>query len=276
MPCLTFVPTGGLANRMRAIAAAVNLSQRIGVRVEMVWFQGWGMHAPFSALFKPLPNLREARGMDFLLNDKPRWDNLYLPAILRKMVYNHCIKDKEMYYLLRDNFDFEQWAAKGRNWMSSYHCFGKFENYDQLLTELFVPQDDILEDVACFTQQFSEHTIGLHIRRTDNINAIKASPTELFITAVDKELSANAATKIFLATDDEPTKELFAQHYGSALITSHRAASRNSVQGIKDGLTDMLVLSHCAIIYGTAESSFSVMASHLGRIPLTILSTPNL
>ena len=41
------VPSGGLANRMRAIASAYTLTQAVGSRLETVWFQDWALTCTF-------------------------------------------------------------------------------------------------------------------------------------------------------------------------------------------------------------------------------------
>ena len=52
---LLFVPSGGLANRMRAMASAWQMAQHTGVKVETVWFCDWALNAPFHAIFPPSP-----------------------------------------------------------------------------------------------------------------------------------------------------------------------------------------------------------------------------
>lgn len=45
---ITFVPVGGLANRMRAVASAVTLAAKSDSDLSIVWFQDWALNAPFS------------------------------------------------------------------------------------------------------------------------------------------------------------------------------------------------------------------------------------
>ena len=51
---LLFVPSGGLANRMRAMASAWQMAQHTGVKVETIWFCDWALNAPFRAIFAPI------------------------------------------------------------------------------------------------------------------------------------------------------------------------------------------------------------------------------
>lgn len=50
---ITFVPVGGLANRMRSIASVITLAQQTKSYVNIIWFQDWALHAPFHKLFEP-------------------------------------------------------------------------------------------------------------------------------------------------------------------------------------------------------------------------------
>ena len=47
------VPSGGLANRMRAVASAYWLQQQTGSRTQVIWFCDWALNAPFHQLFLP-------------------------------------------------------------------------------------------------------------------------------------------------------------------------------------------------------------------------------
>ena len=78
-----FIPSGGLANRMRAIASAYALTQETGSDLQIVWFQDWALNAPFHSVFvHPVQlKLREATLTDHLLYDRARRRNLWLPAL---------------------------------------------------------------------------------------------------------------------------------------------------------------------------------------------------
>lgn len=50
---LTFIPVGGLANRMRSISSAISLSD--GDNMHIYWFKDQGLNCRFDQLFKPIP-----------------------------------------------------------------------------------------------------------------------------------------------------------------------------------------------------------------------------
>lgn len=43
---ITFVPVGGLANRMRAVASAVMLAGKTKSELSIIWFRDWALNAP--------------------------------------------------------------------------------------------------------------------------------------------------------------------------------------------------------------------------------------
>lgn len=275
MSKITFIPSGGLANRMRAMASAVNQSQLSGAEINMIWFSDWGLKARFCDTFEPFSiekiRLREATVIDKITVDRARKSNFFIPSIYQKVVYSKRILEQQVTPLKKQNFDFVEWAREGNNYMSCYQVYGDFADYEGLIHKLFTPVKVIQDKIAVYTTQFSQHTIGMHIRRTDNAESIKCSPTEKFIEKADAEIAKDDRTKIFLATDDEETKKLFRQKYGDRVITPDVPASRDSLEGIRDGIVDMWTLAATDIIYGSKGSSFSPMASTIGRNALVII-----
>lgn len=64
---LYMIPSGGLANRMRAIVSGYWLAGQTGSRLQIIWFRDWALNAPFHELFMPLNEekipLREAHSL---------------------------------------------------------------------------------------------------------------------------------------------------------------------------------------------------------------------
>lgn len=268
---LTLVPAGGLANRMKAIVAACCLCRRTGGRLKVVWFKDWALPARFSDLFEPLDlpelTLCEAGTLDLALYDRPRRRNLWLPSLPQRLLFQSAIHENDITALKAQGFDFEAWAKGRKCWMSCYQEFGQVD--DSLYARMFRPVGMVAENVAQRERNFSPYTIGMHIRRTDNVRSIAESPTHLFIEAGRRELAAHADLAIFLATDSEEVKDEMRRAFGPRIITAQEAATRSSVAGIQDGLVDMFTLSRTAHIYGSAGSSFSPTAAKIGGCPLT-------
>ena len=268
---LLFVPSGGLGNRLRAIASAVCLAEQTGVELQMAWFKDWGMGARWCEIFKPMErqSLREATLTDCLVYDRPRKRNLFVPRLFQSILFEQRIDEREVTPLKRRDFDFQAWARGKKSYMSCYQDFGTVDN--SLYAKLFRPTDELEQRIAGNMERLGDAPIGIHVRRTDNVAATQRSPLSLFFEAMDGIVKANPAQRFYLATDDEPTKTAMKERYGEALLMSSSKAERGTVEGIKDAVVEMFTLARCREIYGTADSSFSVIASRIGNCPLTIL-----
>ena len=269
---LLFVPSGGLANRMRAVASAYELCKKVDSTLQVVWFQDWALHAPFRSIFEetPLVAIREATMLDHILYDRARKKNLFVPALPQRILFQRHIKEQDVTPLKKQSFDFKQWARGKRCYMSCYQVFGSFP--DELYSRLFRPVKEVMDVVDGYRSQFGSHTIGLHIRRTDNAESIAKSPTSLFINKVREEIDQHADAKVFLATDSAEVKQEFIAAFGSHIITPKEDACRDSISGIRGGVVDLWTLASTQKIYGSAGSSFSPMAASIGGVPLEIMN----
>ena len=269
---LLFVPSGGLANRMRAVASAYELCKKVDSTLQVVWFQDWALHAPFRSIFEEtsLVAIREATMLDHILYDRARKKNLFVPALPQRILFQRHIKEQDVTPLKKVSFDFEQWARGKRCYMSCYQVFGSFP--DELYSRLFRPVKEVMDVVDGYRSQFGSHTIGLHIRRTDNAESIAKSPTSLFINKVREEIDQHADAKVFLATDSAEVKQEFIAAFGSHIITPKEDACRDSISGIRGGVVDLWTLASTQKIYGSAGSSFSPMAASIGGVPLEIMN----
>lgn len=186
---ITFVPVGGLANRMRAVASAVMLAGKTKSELSIIWFQDWALNAPFYQLFKPVDRevacLRDASRLDYALLDRPRSKNFHFPLLFQKLLFKSCLYERSITPLCNRHFDFERWVKEGGCvYMASYTAF---QPYDYAwISRLFVPVDEIMEEVENRCRNFSDAMIGVHIRRTDNLASIRQSPIELFYQKLDE------------------------------------------------------------------------------------------
>lgn len=273
---LVLVPSGGLANRMRAIVSAVHLCTTEHAQLRVIWFKDWGMQARFTDIFE-LPQVegmtvKEASLWDYLLNDRPRRHNFYVSKWPQRWYYlGGVIEEQTITPRKQQGFDFHAWLH-GRCYMSCYQVFGHFP--PSFYAEVLRPSAAVLALTDELLGNFAPYTIGMHIRRADHQEAILKSPTNLFIEAGRRELAMHPQLRIFLATDSEQVKHEFRQAFGpERIVTASAAATRSSREGIRAGMADMLALAHTQRIYGSAGSSFSEMAALLSGHPdkLTIL-----
>lgn len=243
-------PLGGLCNRMRAIVGAASLAQKMGKGLTVLWTQDSTLNARFDELFEPIPY----KVVELKLNS---WQY--------KALF-HWYKDVRRCMLLDD-----QWISKYARKKEYVGWSDKIEgknlflqtNLDILLDgdySVFMAKPSVVETMN--SVRCDKNTIGLHIRRTDNLKAIQYSPTSLFFEKVKEELDTNPQVRFYLATDDPQEERAFVEKFGNCILIHRKhSLNRNNPVAIKDALVDLYNLSHCSKIFGSYWSSFSDTAA---------------
>ncbi len=272
---ITLIPVGGLANRMKAIDSAIALAEETRNALKVIWFKDQGLNCSFQELFQPiLPqetyiSVKEACLTDLLINDRPRKKNLYLPWLFQKLRFDKVLYEQETTRMFYNHFDFAAWCRQQNVYIAS--CVYFHTSTHKLPFTVFRPTLQLQKKIENVTADFYPNTIGVHIRRTDNIVSIQESPTELFIQRMQEEINRQPDTRFYLATDSEQDKQRLVETFGSHLITSPHKADRNSREGIENALVEMYALSHTRHILGSAKSSYSETAAQLGHITCEII-----
>jgi hypothetical protein len=131
---------------------------------------------------------------------------------------------------------------------------------------IFKPVESILRLIDERTSGFDEHTIGVHVRRTDNIKSIERSPDDAFIALMENEIDLQSATRFYLATDAIEVKAKFKQRFGERILTTPFKASRTDPEGIREAVAELYTLAATAKILGSYWSSYSTTAAEIGNI----------
>lgn len=266
----TLVPIGGLGNRLNAIASAIVYCKKTNRNLQVIWFKDAGLNCPYNKLFSiqsryPWVNIRNATFADFILRDNPRKKNFWLPTLFQYFIFDKRIYESDVYKVVSAKVqpDFGNIDIYNHIFMVSYWRFWTSSN----MWDFFDLSPEIYQKVREQTSAFTSETIGLHIRRTDNMYSINQSPTELFEYKISEEISKNPHVNFYLASDSLEEKNRLIQKFGDKIITSFEKTERNTEKGIVDAFTEMHILSQTKIIYATAKSSFSELASFLTNIP---------
>lgn len=116
-------------------------------------------------------------------------------------------------------------------------------------------------------------TVGVHVRRSDHTEAIANSPLALFAQEMRKEADSGRTARFFIATDDAGVRtELKKLLPDLELIFYEKGViDRNSKEGLIDAMVEMLALSRCRKILGSYNSTFSLLPSMLGNVPLLVI-----
>lgn len=268
---LIIVPSGGLANRMRAIASGIQLAKDYNYRPKIIWVNNWEVGIKYSDLFAKSSISKYVKEVDALtyslIYEIPRKKNLYISLLFQNLLFNKSIFDEKQLLSMDDKkteiLQLIQTSNKVliRSGLEYYNFDLKdYCNYFQasgLVNSL----------LCCIIKNFNTSVYGFHIRRTDNIESIKHSPIDLFIEEADKLLSIDE-NKIFLASDSEDVKVIFKEKYKDRVIITPYAAARDTKDGMIWAFAEMIALSKTKAIYGSYYSSYSEAAAKLGNVKL--------
>ena len=159
---ITLVPLGGLANRMRAIAAGYALARATEMGLDVIWLRNKDLNAPFHALFRPLGhaiNLTECRRFDALVKyNVPLKRNFYLPSIYQRRHFAPRLDDTCLPALLDRPEETASLVSSGKSLIASGLSFFPTDNH--LFRELFVPTAEIAAEIERRCSTFPANTIG--------------------------------------------------------------------------------------------------------------------
>lgn len=266
---LVLYPIGGLANRMRAIDSACNLKSA-ETRLSVWWVKDNGLNCDFSSLFELVSIIKDKELSKiyqrlFMLYDKK---NKVIVVLLRLLEFFHillfldeytCLEKRKLDKVNQYKFCFiRTWEAFYPKEKFHFELF-KLRDKERLEQELL---------------KINSNTIGVHIRRTDNVWAIKNSPLELFEQKMKYELEQNSDVDFYVCTDDKEVKQFFQTDFWKGKVKMPNGSiTRNSEDGIVQAAVEMFALSKTNKIIGSYWSSFGEIAARLGNIEIEICTT---
>ncbi len=249
---LCILSLGGLCNRMRTMSSVLDLSERLNQKAIFVWVKMPDINASFDHLFVHFPATvisLKARGCVFKIIDfiKKHWKGI----------------------IIDDSFANKYCKS---NLSSNFHLFKNKSILVHSCENLTKTEDFSMFHPKLRGTFECDNCIGIHIRRTDNVQSILHSPTSLFIQRIQKEIDNDPDVRFYLATDDEKEEEFIRNHFPNHILTySKRSLDRNNPVGIDDALIDLINLSRCKKILGSYYSSFSDTAASWGNIEKEVI-----
>lgn len=266
---ITLVPQGGLCNRLRAILSALSLIEHgvLDARLVVGWDDGSECAARFDQLFQPLNSPHAVIGPRRWIDRPITRRNLHWPALVRHFVYTRQYANRPpSAEELRRCFD-------GHTDASVYVSTGlAFCDYPADYVRRLRPQQHLQQRIDALSATFdAQHTIGIHIRRTDHTTAIAESPDALFIDAIAGIISRDALATFYLATDDAALKRRLMERFPARITAQNCRGTRADIDGMEEAVVDLWTLARCSRIIGSYWSSYTDTAAEIGGIPLTII-----
>lgn len=269
-------PIGGLGNRMRVIASGIWLKNQLNTRLVVIWNENYELTCPYDALFEPSPLftiIKKPKKYRFLksTHQTGMLSNLKAKIYNRLLGINYFIQEADITNLV--------WAGKldilltakahRRTYIQTCQEFG--DNTSAL--QYLIPVEPIVNNIKNITKSFHKHTIGVHIRRTDNSVSVQYSPLNLFIVAMKKAQEAHQDTNFYLSSDDAEVKQTLTGIFDKSIITNYKTTDRQSIAGVQHAVIDMYCLAATTKIIGSYYSSFSEIAAQINNIELEVIKT---
>lgn len=257
---ITLVPTAGLCNRINMILCAINAFEECHFPMKIYWEKTEDCKAEFAELFKPL-NYKELKVYPlrkFYLQPGGK-RNFFIPDLLKRLYFDVCYNGGE---IANKSLE-ESCMGFNRIYITAHNRFCNVSVNNHNVGDLFRPTDEIDQRISTITSKYTVNTVGIHIRQTDNVAAIKNNPIEKFTSFMDKELSLFPETTFYVASDSQEVKDMLIKRYKSLIIPTSWNLNRNSVEGMKDAVADLYCLGRTSKIIGCTNSTYSLIASIL-------------
>ena len=264
-------PLGGLANRMRVIASGIWLKEKLQTELTVVWNENYELNCSYNLLFEDngaFSILKKERKYNYIkTSTQTSLTKKISTYIVNKLIgIDYCIQESDLYKIVSKDI-YEAVKKPKITYIQTCQEFG-----DNLFAfQYFTPVLSIIDKIDSVTNAFTPFTIGIHIRRTDNMNYIKYSPLDLFINEMKKELGTQKDTTFFLCTDDQEVEDTIITIFGEKVITYKKKISRQTSRGMQDAVVDLYCLSKTQKILGSYWSSFAEIASRFNNIELNVL-----
>lgn len=268
-PMIIIEPCAGLGNRLLGLGSAYAVAKKLDRKLVVMWKREVGCNIRFQELFD-LPfevveiseNGLKKEPVAQILGDraKKKWRN----SADRFLECDEVEKIKE-----REGYEglFRLIEQTPVIYLKAFGpiCEVTAESYS------FVrPSKNIEEKGAYLFRELTGQCVGVHVRRTDHTEAIANSPLALFAERMKKELKTAADTSFFVATDDKEVRRELKELLPDAklIFPQSDVIDRDSKEGIEEAFIEMLALSKCRKILGSYNSTFSLLPSYIGNIPL--------
>lgn len=262
---ITVKPYGGLGNRIRVLYSVFGINREVGHEIKILWVCSHDLNCPFDELFICPDNCR-------VRNFEPGIVKTIYEFSLRKLrfsklrpyIYDIVLTNNKISELKNETDEFTTLFKKHSSiYLESCNSFYEGPKIEDLLTI----HPDILNRAETIFRRFKSPTYGIHIRGTDNQLSKKYSPPVVFENLIRKKLKEESNAWFFLATDSKEVEGDFIDSFGERILTSNNyILDRNSRQGIKNALIDMICLSRTKKVYGSYFSSFSSISAMLTGI----------
>ena len=278
-------PGGGLGNRILAMASAFALARDCGIdKIVLYWRNNNECGCDYEDIFVKMPKECIVKNIHF---EKQTYKELLtkgkLIRVLKKYIqtrrYHRFVEKAQAVQLdtgenrtSREDYERLKQEVMGldrdRAYIEAYYRFYGENDCSEISFNR-----DIVDKVENYKKSLGKYD-AVHIRRTDNEDAIRKSPTELFYRKIEELVKENPSKKIYVATDDKAILDDLKSRYPSNVVSeATEAVSRRTAEGIRFAVYEMLILAGAEKIYASFGSTFTIIANSIGHNSIETLKT---
>ena len=171
-------------------------------------------------------------------------------------VYNNLFEDIDNLEVISssNNHDYITWEPDNQDYVNNkYH-------------KLLKPIPQIQNSIDSYKQNLNNSYIACHIRRTDivifnNYSWYKPKTDQEYMKFID---SCDPTMKIYIATDNKDTQDVFINKYNDRIIIKKIIPSNNLRQtSVQDAVTDIYICAGAKYFMGSIGSSFTDLINYI-------------
>jgi hypothetical protein len=247
------VPCYGLCNRLQVLTCGRLLAEDTGREFVLDWHPVSNCAASFEDLFSadfPEPDglAPDTRCYSSVKRGVARSPYREMLLASPKKRFGEILRDPSPVVVI----------VSGHQFLGYFHD----PRFGPRLRELFRDvRPEIASEAEAFRKRrFTEHTVGVHVRRTD---WGRQRTLQHYLRWMDGFPGAT----FFVSSDDPTTFPEIREHHPGAIEFPKASLSRGERAGIEQALVDVILLSETSYLIGTPGSSFSAVAQAAGDIP---------
>lgn len=269
------LPVFGLCNRMRAIDSAIAFTQEFKYELIVLWDKNEDCGIDFHDLFC---NNKHFEIIDYVPNSASYLHSMkfqYVSYLSDETKISRMIK-RDYPKIQKEDFDkkfIEEMNLTGNISENHTHifimsCHRFYANENKYKSFRLLPH--LSEKILTYSEGLEE-SIGLHIRRVEYLGILNNKSLDIFIRAIEKEISKDHKARFFLSTDCHKTKEIFKRRFLDRVkFIKHKSLNRNDKAGMISAVIDLYSLSKTKKIFGSYFSTYSLTAAEIGDIQLVV------
>lgn len=261
---ITVLPEGGLCNRMRVVASSWLVAQAAAQPLRVLWYRTPDFNARFNALFETAALPFAVVEVDALRRrDRLMWR---VRELARRAAGHTVIGPRQS---VAGQFDAHQIVARLRG------SQGYIRTNSRLMVQpdmyrMFRPTAELAARIDPLQTRLAS-SVGVHVRRTDNLQASAESTQDRFVALMQAEVAADAQAKFFVASDSPEVMSALRCAFGDRIWDyPKRALARDDPVALADAVVDLYALGQCRKLIGSYWSSFTDTAAELRGIECTI------